>query len=259
MAARSAILNVMIGAVEKAGRALIRDFGEVEQLQISRKGPGDFVSAADLKSEKILMEELKKARPAYGFHAEESGITKGEDAEFTWIIDPLDGTRNFLHGLPHWCVTVALQKKDEIVAGVIHDPVKNEIFYGEKGGGAFSGTKRLRVSGRETLDEALLALDTNALTAETIPLGWRFMGSTCLNLAYVAAGRFDGCIAIGYKTWDSAAGSLLIREAGGFVSDFSGGKNYIDGSHGLVAANQKLHAALLQKTKTEKAKAASGG
>jgi len=147
-ARRSPHMNVMIEAAEKAGRALIRDFGEVEQLQVSRKGPGDFVSAADHKSEKILREELLKARPSYGFLFEESGEIRGEDKSYRWVIDPLDGTTNFLHGLPHWSISIALEKDREIVAAVVHDPIKNVVFSAEKGGGAFSNSKRLRVAGR---------------------------------------------------------------------------------------------------------------
>src|SRR5690606_27073695 len=157
MAPRSPHLNVMIDVAEKAGRALTRDFGEVEQLQVSRKGPNDFVTAADLKAEKILREELQKARPAYGFLLEEGGEIKGTDAHYRWIIDPLDGTTNFLHGLPHWCISIALEKDKEIVAGVIHDPIKHETFSAEKGGGAFSNSKRMRVSGRASLGEALVS------------------------------------------------------------------------------------------------------
>lgn len=249
MAARSAYLNVMVTAAEKAGRSLIRDFGEVEQLQVSRKGPGDFVSVADHKAEKILREELLKARPSYGFLMEESGEVKGEDKSFRWIIDPLDGTTNFLHGLPHWAVAVALEKDGEIVAGVIHDPIKNETFTAEKGGGAFSNAKRLRVAGRTSLTEGLVCVGekffrNTASLPETC--GVRRMGSACLSLAYVAAGRFDAYWEDGLSPWDKAAGLLLVREAGGYVSEIDGGKNVVYG-RGVLAANPGLHADLAKR------------
>jgi len=251
-ARRSAHINVMIEAAEKAGRALIRDFGEVEQLQVSRKGPGDFVSAADHKSEKILREELLKARPAYGFLFEESGEIKGEDKSYRWIIDPLDGTTNFLHGLPHWCISIALEKDKEIVAAVIHDPIKNETFSAEKGGGAFSNSKRLRVAGRTSLSEALITAGVEQYQKSSMPFAdvdgvlLRRMGSACLDLAYVAAGRFDAYYEGALKPWDAAAGSLLVREAGGYVSELDGGKNFVYGK-GIVAANPLLHSELIKK------------
>ncbi|MFH1159192.1 MAG: inositol monophosphatase family protein [Pseudomonadota bacterium] len=260
-ARRSAHLNVMIEAAEKAGRALTRDFGEVEQLQVSKKGPGDFVSAADLKSEKILREELLKARPSYGFLFEESGEVKGEDKSFRFIIDPLDGTTNFLHGLPHWSISVALEKDGEIVAAVIHDPIKNELFFAEKGGGAFMNSKRLRVSGRTSEGDCLMSFGTEKTEGfysdlgATAPSagGIRRMGSACLDLAYIAAGRFDVYWCRGLHPWDAAAGSLLVKEAGGFVSDMDGGKNYVYG-HSILAANQSLHAGFLKKFRQSSAK-----
>jgi myo-inositol-1(or 4)-monophosphatase len=245
---RSAHINVMTEAAEKAGRALIRDFGEVEQLQVSKKGPGDFVSAADHKSEKILREELLKARPTYGFLFEESGEIKGEDKSYRWIIDPLDGTTNFLHGLPHWCISIALEKDKEIVAAVIHDPIKNETFNAEKGSGAFSNSKRLRVAGRSSMIDALVSIDGDLGDNLALPSGCttRRMGSACLNLAYVAAGRFDAYLEPKLFPWDKAAGSLLVREAGGYVSEMDGGKNFVYGK-GIVAANPQLHSELIKK------------
>jgi myo-inositol-1(or 4)-monophosphatase len=248
-ARRSAHMNVMTEAAEKAGRALIRDFGEVEQLQVSRKGPGDFVSAADHKSEKILREELLKARPSFGFLFEESGEIKGEDKSYRWIIDPLDGTTNFLHGLPHWCISIALEKDKEVVAAVIHDPIKNETFSAEKGGGAFSNAKRLRVAGRTSLLDALVSIEGGSLS-DSIALppgcGTRRMGSACLNLAYVAAGRLDAYLEPKLFPWDKAAGSLLVREAGGYVSELDGGKNFVYGK-GILAANPQLHTELVKQ------------
>ena len=197
MAARSPQLNIMVTVAEKAGRALIRDFGEVEKLQISRKAPGDFVSNADKKSEKIIREELLKARPKYSFLLEEGGEIKGEDPDHRWIVDPLDGTNNFLHGLPHWCTSIALEKKGEIVAGVIHDPIRNETFYGEKGSGVFSTYGRGRVSGKQGLDETLIACVgkvADKLYNTYKGCNIRVTGSTCLDLAYVAAGRLDGAV-----------------------------------------------------------------
>lgn len=252
-AGRSAHINVMIDAAEKAGRALMRDFGEVEQLQVSKKGPGDFVSIADHKSEKILKEELLKARPTYGFLLEEQGEVKGTEEGYRWLIDPLDGTTNFLHGLPHWAVVIALEKitgKDrEIVAAVIHDPVKNETFYAEKGCGAFSNSKRLRVSGRTSLTDGLIAVGEKFFTENiTLPegCGVRRMGSAALSLAYTAAGRFDTYRESGLSPWDKAAGVLIVREAGGYVSEMDGGKNVVYGS-GILAANPQLHAEWLKK------------
>ena len=260
-ARRSAHLNVMIEAVEKAGRALTRDFGEVEQLQVSRKGPGDFVSTADLKSEKILREELLKARPSYSFLFEESGVLKGEDKSFRWIVDPLDGTTNFLHALPHWSISVALEKDGEIVAAVTKDPIKNELFFAEKGSGAFMNSKRLRVSGRTSMQDCLMSFATEkskefysdlSVTAPSVG-GMRRMGSACLDLAYIAAGRFDVFWCHGLYPWDAAAGSLLIKEAGGFVTDMNGGKNYIYG-RSILAANQSLHREFLKKFRQSSAK-----
>lgn len=252
-ARRSAHLNVMVDAAEKAGRALTRDFGEVEQLQVSKKGPNDFVSAADLKSEKILREELLKARPSYGFLLEEGGEVKGEDKAYRWLIDPLDGTTNFLHGLPHWSISIALEKTSEngrdreIVAAVVYDPIKNELFTAEKGGGAFSNSKRLRVSGRASLTDSLVAVGEDFFHGSPRPTlsGVRRMGSACLDLAYVAAGRFDAHWDTGLSPWDKAAGSLIVREAGGYVSEVDGGKNFVYGK-GILTANPTLHAELLK-------------
>ncbi len=254
MTPRSALINVMTRAVDKAARALKRDFGEVEQLQVSQKGPSDFVSNADLKSERILREELSKARPTFGFLAEESGAHAGSDAEHRWLIDPLDGTTNFLHGLPHFSISVALEKAGEIVAGVTYDPIKDEMFVAEKGGGAFMNDRRLRVSGRKSLSESLMstgipfrghgdpAVFTRQLEfAMRETAGVRRFGAASLDLAYVAAGRYEAFWEEGLSPWDVGAGMLLVREAGGYVSDLKGGQNMLHG-RSILASNGLLHA-----------------
>ncbi|MCB9979354.1 MAG: inositol monophosphatase [Rhodospirillales bacterium] len=249
-------MAIMIRAAEKAARALIRDFGEVEQLQVSMKGPGDFVSAADRRAEKILMDELRKARPDYGFLCEESGKTAGSNTENRWIIDPLDGTANFLHGLPHWAISIALENKGEIVAALVHDPVKNETFRAEKGTGAWIQRRRLRVSGRRTLDHALIAGGSFSLTRGATPLclaqlesllsrsaSFRHLGCAALDLAYLAAGRFDGYWEEKLKAWDCAAGVLIVREAGGFVCDPHTGSDPLKTGR-IMASNPFLHDSL---------------
>ena len=256
MTPRSALLNVMTRAVDKAARALKRDFGEVEQLQVSTKGPSDFVSNADLKAERILREELAKARPGYAFLAEESGATAGSDSEHRWIIDPLDGTTNFLHGLPHFAISVALERAGELIAGVVYDPSKDEMFLAEKGGGAFLNDRRLRVSARKNLGESLLAtgipfrghggtedFKRQLDFAMNETAGVRRLGAAALDLAYVAAGRYEGFWEEGLSPWDVAAGILLVREAGGYVSDLKGGQTMLHGGT-ILASNGLLHAPL---------------
>lgn len=250
--ALSPTMNVMLRAVEKAARSLTRDFGEVEQLQVSLKGPGDFVSAADMRAEKILHEELLKARPGFGFLMEEQGAIAGTDGEYRWIIDPLDGTTNFLHGLPHWAISVALEFRGEIVAGVVYDPIKDEMFRAEKGGGAFMRNKRLRVSGRKDLNLSVIAsgdpaiqnpnkaryLRQTELLMKSVA-GIRRYGAASLDLTYVAAGRYEGYWEEGLKPWDVAAGMLIVREAGGIVGTVSGkGDPVHDGD--IIAANPLL-------------------
>lgn len=249
-------LMVMARAIEKASRSLIRDFNEVEKLQISVKGPGDFVSKADKRSEEILLESLIKDRPDWGFMGEEGTDKKGKDERYRWIVDPLDGTNNFLHGLPHWCITIALEYNGEIVAGMTFDPVTQEMFRVEKGGGAFMNNTRLRVSGRKELKDALVCIDAGYArkveseyafyqkivgVTETNVASARMMGAAALDLCYVAAGRFDALIHCGgAKPWDIAAGFLMIKEAGGMVTDLSFKQATImDGQ--FLATNGLLH------------------
>jgi len=213
----SANLNVMIKAAEKASRALIRDFGEIEKLQVSIKGPTDFVSNADLKAEKIIIEELKKARPYYSIISEEDGSETNKDKEHTWIIDPIDGTTNFLHGVPHFAISIALKSGDEIVSGLIYDPIKDEMFYAEKESGAFFNNQRIRVSKKRELNSCLFATGGAAKSEVNLPL--RKSGSAALDIAYVAAGRYDGCFQNDLNLWDVAAGIILIKEAGGLINE----------------------------------------
>ncbi|MAS43464.1 MAG: inositol monophosphatase [Rhodobacteraceae bacterium] len=234
-ASGSANLNIMIKAARRAARSLIRDFGEVENLQVSRKGAADFVSRADIKAEEILQKDLMEARPAYGWLGEESGKEiKGKDQTRRWIVDPLDGTTNFLHGMPHWAISVALEYKGEIVAGVVLDPVKDEMFVAEKGAGAWLNDRRLRVSARRDMTEMVFATGIPFAGTSGLPemltdlsrvmprcAGVRRFGSAALDLAWVAAGRYDGYWERGLKPWDMAAGLLMVREAGGFVDSLS--------------------------------------
>ncbi|MDD9901504.1 MAG: inositol monophosphatase family protein [Alphaproteobacteria bacterium] len=265
---RSPHMNVMVEAAEKAGRGLLRDFGEVENLQVSRKGPGDFVSNADLKAEKTVMAVLQKARPKFSFLMEESGETIGEDTANRWIVDPLDGTTNFLHGIPHWAVSIALEKDGEIIAGVIYDPIKDEMFTAEKGVGALMNNRRLRVSGRENLADALLAVGSEkdpAFAPEIVSLqgncsGIRRNGSACLDLCYVAAGRFDAYWERGLNAWDVAAGALIAKEAGAHVSEIGGGKSFIHGRNSIIAANPRIYPPLakhIASAAPQKARSAS--
>lgn len=253
MAVRSAIINVMARAALKAARGLIRDFGEVEQLQVSLKGPGEFVSTADLKAERTLKAELSRARPGYGSLFEESGAEEGSDPHHRWIVDPLDGTTNFLHGIPHFCISIALERDGEVVAGLVYEPVRDEMYWAEKGAGAFVNDRRLRVSARRRLADSLIGtgipygprgnhsihLATQAAVMAATS-GIRRMGAAALDLAYVAAGRYEGYWEFGTFPWDIAAGLLLVREAGGYVSDLSGGRDMMT-SGDVLAANAHLH------------------
>lgn len=252
MALRPAIINVMERAARKAARGLVRDFGEVEQLQVSRKGPADFVSTADLKAERILRGELKKGRPDFGLVMEESGEEKG-DGRHRFIVDPLDGTTNFLHGVPHFAISIGLEQDGEIVAGIVFEPIQDQLFWAERGAGAYVNERRLRVSARSHLAEALVGtgipflgsgghetfLKTFAAMMPAVA-GIRRFGTASLDLAYVAAGRLDGFWEFGLKPWDMAAGIVLVREAGGYVTEISGGRSPLK-SGDVLATNDKLH------------------
>ena len=248
----SANLNIMIKAARKAGRSLVKDFGEVENLQVSSKGAGDFVSRADIAAEKIVRDELLGARPNYGWVAEESAAEEGADPTRRWIVDPLDGTTNFLHGLPHWGVSIALEHKGEIVLAVVFDPVKDELFMAEKGQGAWMNNQRLRVSDRARMIECIFATglpfggrgelpQTLQELARLLPAtaGVRRWGAAALDLAYVAAGRYDGFWGRGLNAWGIAAGVLLVREAGGFVEALEPGTSVID-TGALIVANADI-------------------
>ena len=258
----SPALNVMTTAARKAGRRLVRDFGELENLQITPKGPADFVSSADHRTERILIEELQRARPHYNFLLEESGSIEGPDKSHRFIIDPLDGTTNFLHGIPQSAISIALERDGQLVSAVVYNPVTDEMFTSEKGHGAYLNDKRLRVAARKTLPESLIATgipflgregherylkELGAVMAATS--GVRRFGAASLDLAWVAAGRFDGFWERGLSPWDVAAGILLVREAGGFVSDLDGGSRALDSGH-ILAANDTLHPQLLKLLKT---------
>ena len=246
-------MTIMIRAAEKAGKSLVRDFGEVENLQVSMKGPADFVSAADHRAEKILFEELQKARPGYSFLMEESGAVAGSDPDNRWLIDPLDGTSNFLHGLPHWAISMALEHKGEVIAGLIFDPIKDEMFHAEKNGGAFMRRRRLRVSGRQDMNLAMVATGAprRALSNQEqffkeyktlwqAGISLRRYGAAALDLAYVAAGRYEGFWERSLSPWDVAAGALIVREAGGFVCDLDDDRNNPVNTGNILAANGAL-------------------
>ncbi|HKL55746.1 MAG: inositol monophosphatase family protein [Roseovarius sp.] len=248
----SANLNVMIKAARKAGRSLVKDFREVEQLQVSMKGAGDFVSRADLAAEKIIKDELMEARPTYGWLAEEGGAEDGKDPTRRWIVDPLDGTSNFLHGLPHWAISIALEHKGKIVAGVIFDAAKDEMFFAEKGEGAWLNESRLRVSGRSKMIESLFATgvpfggraDLPATLQDLARLmpacaGVRRWGSAALDMAYVAAGRYEGFWERGLNAWDLAAGIVILQEAGGFVEPLAEGGNILEDGE-VICANEVI-------------------
>lgn len=256
--ARSALLNVMVQAALKAGKSLSRDFGEVQNLQVSVKGPSDFVSQADMKAEKIVRDELLKARPTYGFLGEESEEITGTDGAHRWIVDPLDGTTNFLHGIPQFAVSIALERNGEIVAGVVFNPATDELYTAERGGGAFLNDRRLRVAARKVLSDCVIGcgvphlgrghhgkflVELRHVMGEAA--GLRRLGSASLDLAYVAAGRMDGFWEAELSPWDVAAGLLLIREAGGFVSDMKGGQDIFE-SRSVVAGNEYIQKALVE-------------
>jgi myo-inositol-1(or 4)-monophosphatase len=257
----SATLNVMVNAARKAARSLKRDFGEVERLQVSVKGPGNFASAADHRAEEILREALTKARPGYGFLGEEGGRVAGSDATHTWIVDPLDGTTNFLHGIPQFAISIALERDQAIVAGLIYNPATDELFTAERGKGAVLNDRRLRVAARHRLVDSVVACglprigrgDLGQSQRELAQIqdkvaGLRRFGAAALDLAWVAAGRFDAVWERDLCAWDMAAGLLMVREAGGYVTDLDGGDAMLDKGH-IVAGNEAIHAALLKLIK----------
>ena len=254
----SANINVMVKACRKAAKPLIRDFGEIEKLQVSVKGPGDFVTASDKKVEKIIIEDLQNARPNYSILSEEIGEIKN-DREFRWIIDPIDGTANFLHGIPHFGISIGLEKNNEIICGIIFDPIKDEIFTAEKGGGSYINNQRMRVSSRSKLKDCLIAtggpkrnLEDRELDLKVyekfsskVDIPIRKMGSASLDMAYVAAGRFDGFWQRNLNYWDIAAGIILVKEAGGFITDFKGGSEYIENKT-ISVNNSKINEEMIE-------------
>ena len=265
MALQSATLNVMTAAARKAGRPLVRDFGELENLQISMKGPADFVTSADTRTERILIEELSKARPNYGFLAEEGGAVSGADKSHRFIIDPIDGTTNFMHGVPHFAISIGLEREGVLVAGILYNPVTDDLYYAEKGHGAYHNNKRLRVAARKELGGAIIATglpmmgreghdkalkEVAAVMAHTA--GVRRFGTASLDMAFVAEGRFDGYWELGIQPWDMAAGIVLLREAGGMVWDLEGGQEMLKAGS-VLCANEYLQPQLLKLLKAAKA------
>ena len=240
----SANLNIMIKAAEKASKSIIRDFGEVEKLQVSKKGPHDFVTKTDKYVEKILIEELSKTKKNYSYITEETGIIKNKDKENIWIIDPIDGTTNFLHGIPHFAICIAHQSKGEILSGLIFDPIKDEMFFAEKNKGAFLNNQRIRVSKKNSLEECLFS--SNHEGVKYSDLNMRYSGCAALDLAYVAAGRLDGFFHNKINLWDIAAGDILVKEAGGIVNDINKFDiNKID----IKASSEVINSEMLQKLK----------
>ena len=238
----SANLNIMIKASEKASKILIRDFGEIEKLQVSKKGPTDFVTNSDLKAEKIIIEELKKAKPNFSIISEENGIESNKDKNNTWILDPIDGTVNFLHGVPHFAISIALKSNNEIVSGLVFDPIKNEMFYAEKNNGAFYNNQRIRVSKKNNINDCLFV--TGGKIKKEPELQYRKTGCAALDMAYVASGRYDGYFQNDLNLWDIAAGIILVSEAGGILNkiDISSSKNMK-----IIASSANINAKLLEK------------
>jgi myo-inositol-1(or 4)-monophosphatase len=258
-------MNVMIAAARKAARPLNRDFNELENLQVSQKGPADFVTHADKRTERILIEELSHARPGYGFLGEEGGAVEGKDKSHRFIIDPIDGTSNFLHGIPQFAISIALEREGQLVAGLVYNPITEEMFTGEKNSGAFLNGKRLRVAARKEMAPSLFATGLPFLgrpgharaMAETAAIlavssGMRRFGAAALDMAWTAAGRFDGFWEHGLNLWDTAAGIVLVREAGGIVSDLHGRTDGLKGDE-IVCANEHLHPQLLKLLRDVKA------
>ena len=258
MAITTPLMNVMIGAARKAAKILTRDFGELEHLQASRKGPADFVTQTDLRAERALRDELSRTRPHYGFVMEEGGVVEGPDKTHRWFIDLLDGTTNFIHGVPHFAISIGLEREGQLVAGLVYNPIRDEMFTAEKGQGAWLNDRRLRVSTRRELNIALVATGIPYLGRpghdeflSELPrvmgqvAGVRRFGAAALDLCFVAAGRFDAFWERGLSPWDVAAGIVILREAGGTVSDLNGGDAYLEGGH-ILASNSTLHPALLK-------------
>ena len=254
----SANINVMVKACRKAAKPLIRDFGEIEKLQVSVKGPGDFVTASDKKVEKIIIEDLQNARPNYSILSEEIGEIKN-DREFRWIIDPIDGTANFLHGIPHFGISIGLEKNNEIICGIIFDPIKDEIFTAEKGNGSYLNNQRIRVSARSKLEDCMIFtggpknvnknkdifMEEYKKFSSKVLIPIRKMGSAALDMAYVAAGRCDGFWQRNLSYWDIAAGIILVKEAGGFVTDFKGENKYIK-NETILATNSIINEEMIE-------------
>ena len=257
----SPIVTVMINAARKAARAIQRDFGEVELLQVSQKGPADFVTRADRKAEQVVRDELARARPTYGFLMEEQGAVAGTDGQHRWVVDPIDGTTNFIHGIPHIAISIALERNGEPVAGVVYNPIVNELFTAERGGGAYLNDRRLRVAARRDLHDAVIACgiphrggSDHALFRRELARvqaqasGIRRAGTASLDLAWVAAGRLDGYWERGLQPWDIAAGMVLVREAGGTVGDIDGAADVL-GTGNIVCGNEAIHAQLVKELK----------
>ena len=238
----SANLNLMIKACEKASKILIRDFGEIEKLQVSKKGPLDFVTNSDLKTEKIIIEELRKGRPDFSIVSEENGIKKNKDDKNTWIIDPIDGTVNFLHGVPHFATSIALKHDNEIISGLIFDPIKDEMFYAEKNNGAYLNNKRIRVSKKNNINECLFA--TSGSIEKKMEFSYRKSGSAALDMAYIACGRYDGYFQKNLHLWDIAAGLIIVEEAGGVINKLDL-NNYKDLK--IVASSPDINDKLMEK------------
>ena len=238
----SANLNVMIKASEKASKILIRDFGEIENLQVSRKGPNDFVTNSDIKTERIIIDELKKAKPNYSIISEEYGIEINKDEKNTWLIDPIDGTINFLHGIPHFAISIALKSNNEIVSGIIFDPIKNELFFAEKNNGAYFNNQRIRVSRKNEINDCLFV--TGGKIKIESNLTYRRSGCAALDMAYVASGRYDGYFQNNLKIWDIAAGIILIKEAGGIINDIDLNKTE---NIKVIASSEDINAKLIEK------------
>tara|TARA_B100000035_G_C20955388_1_gene533948 strand:- start:34 stop:774 length:741 start_codon:yes stop_codon:yes gene_type:complete len=237
----SANLNIMIKAAEKASKVLIRDFGEIEKLQVSKKGPSDFVTNSDYKAEKIIIDELTKAKPHYSFISEEHGVKKNKDKDNTWIIDPIDGTINFLHGIPHFAISIALKSKNEIISGLIFDPIKDEMFYAEKNNGTYFNNQRVRVSKKIEINECLFVTGGKIKKEPKVP--YRKSGCAALDMAYVASGRYDGYFQHDLNLWDIAAGIVLVEEAGGIINDID-----LDKYQNLkvIASSTNIHGKLLE-------------